>query len=191
MTLLQQVLGEDWHKLPPVIQQHYQLEDGQQNSLTGSMTIAYPTYCFPLIWLIHLFGGLALWRGDNVQTRVQKTTTANTLHWQRIMTYSADICDYFRSQMYYFTDHEVIEMIGFGFGLRLKMTVHNGDLLYQSQGHFWQYGKLRVTLPDWLLLGTATISEHAVSADMFELNFTIKHPWWGETYSYRGCFHLL
>jgi hypothetical protein len=188
MSLLQQVLGEDWHELPRVIQQHYQLEVGQQNSLTGSMTIAYPKYLFPMIWLIHLFGGLALWRGDNVQTRVQKTATANILHWQRIMTYPEGICDYFRSQMRYFADHELVEMIGFGFGLRLKVEVCHGDLLYHSNGHFWQYGKFSLTIPDWLLLGTATISEHAVSADEFYLNFTAEHPWWGETYSYRGCF---
>jgi hypothetical protein len=192
MSLMQQVLADDWHKLPPVIQQHYQLEDGQQNCLEGSMTIAYPKFLFPMIWLIHLFGGLVLWSGDAVQTRVQKKAGADgVLHWQRIMTYPDGKIDYFRSQMRYVTEHELIETTGFGFGLRLKVEVCNGDLLYRSNGHFWQCEKFRVIIPDWLVLGSATISEHALSADEFYLDFTITHPLWGEAYSYRGNFRYV
>jgi hypothetical protein len=39
------------------------------------------------------------------------------------------------------------------------------------------------------LLGSATISEHAVLEDEFYLDFTITHPLWGETYRYRGRFY--
>lgn len=191
MSLLQQALGEDWHKLPGVIQRHYQLYNGQQNVLEGTMAIAYPSFMFPLIWLLHLFGGLVLWSGNEVQTRVQKTAGADILHWQRIMTYPDGKIDYFRSQMRYLDEHELVEMIGFGFGLHLKVEVCNGDLLYRSNGHFWQWRKFSVNIPDWLLLGSATISEHAVSEEEFYLDFTITHPLWGETYSYRGSFRYI
>jgi hypothetical protein len=186
--LMQQVLGADWHKLPRVIQQHYAISEEQSSCLEGTMTIDYPSFMFPLIWLIHLFGGLILWRGVGVQTRVQKTAQAGILHWQRIMIYPDGKIDYFRSQMRYVAEHELIENTGFGFGLRLIVEVNNGDLLYRSNGHLWQCGKFVVNIPDWLLLGTATISEHALSEDEFYLDFSIQHPWWGETYSYRGNF---
>lgn len=190
-SLMQQVLGADWHKLPGVIQRHYQLENEQQNVLEGLMAITYPRFMFPLIWLLHLFGGLVLWSGNEVQTRVQKTAGADILHWQRIMSYPDGKIDYFRSQMRYLGEHELVEMIGFGFGLRLKVEVCNGDLLYYSNGHFWQWGKFSINIPDWLLLGSATISEHALSEEEFYLDFRIQHPLWGETYSYRGRFRYI
>jgi Domain of unknown function (DUF4166) len=187
-SLMQQVLGADWSKLPRVIQRHYEITDQQSSYLEGEMVITYPGFMFPMIWLIHLFGGLILWRGDAVQTRVQKTMQAGVLHWQRIMTYPDGKTDYFRSQMTYLGEHELIESTGFGFGLRLIVEVNNGDLVYRSNGHLWQYGKFVLNIPDWLLLGSATISEHALSEDEFYLDFTIKHPLWGETYGYRGKF---
>lgn len=78
------------------------------------------------------------------------------------MIYPEGISDYFCSQMRYFADHQLIERIGFGFDLRLNVAVGNGDLRYHSNGHFWQWGKFSLTIADWLLLGTATISEHAI-----------------------------
>ncbi len=186
--LMQKVLGADWHKLPRIIQQHYDITDQQTSCIEGEMVIRYPRLMFPMIWLIHLFGGLILWSGEAVHTRVQKTASANSLHWQRIMTYPDGKTDYFSSEMRAITEHQLIESTGFGFGLRLIVEVNNGDLLYRGNGHFWQCGKFVLNIPDWMLLGVATISEHALSEHEFYLDFSIKHPWWGETYSYRGTF---
>jgi hypothetical protein len=190
ICLLQQVVGADWQKLPRVIQRHYEVPDGQSTCLQGTMTIHYPNFMLPMVGIIHLFGGLIFRRGQAVQTRVEKTTSAagNLLHWQRTMTYPDGKTHFFRSRMAYLAEHELIESIGYGFGIRLTVKVENGDLVYRSNGHVWQGFGLRLIIPDCLLLGTATISEHAVAEDRFYLDFTIRHPWWGETYSYRGEF---
>jgi hypothetical protein len=187
--LMQTVLGEDWYTLPRVIQRHYEITDAQTSCIEGEMNINYPSFIFPMIWLIHLFGGLILWKGEAVRTRVQKTAHSNSLHWQRMMIYPDGKSDYFGSEMRPVAEHELIENTGFGFGLRLIVEVNNGDLCYRGNGHFWQCGTFVLPIPDWLLLGTATISEHALSEQEFYLDFTIQHPWWGETYSYRGTFH--
>jgi len=187
--LIQKVLGPDWHKLPRVIQSHYEVSEHRGSCVEGMMTITYPGYMLPLIRLIHRFGGLIVRRGSGVHTRVQKTVADNPLHWQRTMTYIDGKTDTFHSQMAYCAEHELIETIRFGFGLRLTVEVSDGDLVYRSNGHYWQYGRCRITIPDWLLLGSATISEHALSEDEFHLDFTIKHPLWGVTYCYRGNFH--
>ncbi len=189
--LIQQALGSDWQTLPRVIQQHYEVKDDQSSCLEGAMTIAYPNLMLPVIWLIHLFGGLVFRRGSDIHTHVEKTASAagSLLHWQRTMTYRDGKSDYFRSRMRYLSEHELIETIRFGFGLRLTIEANNGNLIYRSNGHFWQCGHIQLTIPDWLLLGSATISEHALSEDEFYLDFTVKHPLWGETYSYRGNFH--
>jgi hypothetical protein len=92
--------------------------------------------------------------------------------------------------MEYQQGNELIEFVGFGFGLYLKLTVENDMLVYRSNGHLWQIGKLRIPIPDMLFLGHATILETAVSENQFELDFKIKHPLFGVTYSYGGVFNL-
>ncbi len=188
-SLMQQVLGEQWAQLPSVLQRHYQIADQQSSQLHGTMEISYPTYVSPLVWLIHLFGGLVLWKGNAVAVAVNKFAAADgILHWRRTLNYADGKIDYFRSQMQFAAAHELDELIGFGFGLRLGVEVIDGDLLYRSNGHFWQCGRLRVGLPDWLLLGTAVIREHVLSDESFYLDFSIRHPLLGLTYCYRGEF---
>lgn len=150
ISLMQKVLGDDWHKLPDVIRKHYQLIGEEQSRLEGVMEIGYPKYLCPIVWLIHLFGGLVLWTGDQVHAQVDKTSEAggDVLHWRRTMTYPDGKIDYFRSEMHYSADRELIETIGFGFGLLLTVEVRDGDLLYRSKGHFWQCGSYRLNIPD-------------------------------------------
>lgn len=187
--LLPKTVGDAWQTLPPVIQRHYAVQEGQGSSLVGVMTIAYPHFMLPMIGLISCFGGLVFRRGSNVHTRVEKTAdNQGVLHWHRTLRFPDGKTAHFRSQMTYQTEHALIETIRYGFGIRLRAEAEDGRLVYRSQGHCWQGAGLRITLPDWLLLGTATISEQALSADSFRLDFTIRHPWWGETYSYRGDF---
>lgn len=191
IPMMQKVLGEDWDLLPEVIQRHYRISDGQQSCLEGTLTIDYPNAQLPMVWLIHLFGGLLLWRGQAAQVRVEKTVGASdgdVLDWHRTITYPDGRSDYFRSRMQFVAEHQVIETIGFGFGLLMDVVVDEGGLRYRSLGHFWQWRGWRLPIPDWLLLGSATISERALSEDVFYLDFTIRHPLWGVSYCYRGDF---
>lgn len=189
-ALMQQVLGEDWHKLPEAIRKHYDIVNGDQSRLRGEMEISYPKYLFPLVWIIHLFGGLVLWPGKTVVAQVEKQAEGSILYWRRTLSYRDGKSDCFYSSMRYAADHELIEDIGFGFGLRMRVEVENGDLLYRSLEHFWQWRNFKLTIPDWLLLGSAEIREQAL-ADGFRLDFRLKHPLWGLAYRYRGEFGYL
>lgn len=190
IPLLQKTLGEDWVKLPPVIQRHYTVSSNSNTCLIGNMEIGYPNFLLPLISLIHLCGGLVSRRGKNIVTRVEKTisTESEELYWQRTLTYPDNKKDYFSSRMFFLQSNELIERVRFGFGLRLKVSVENGNLVYRSNGHIWQYSQLRLTFPDWWVLGKATIIETPISDQQFRLNFSIKHPLWGRCYWYSGIF---
>jgi len=190
IPLLQKVLGDDWDKLPPVIQRHYTIPVDSNTCVRGDMEIAYPNFLLPLISLIHLCGGLVSKRGKKINTLVKKTVSAqNTeLFWQRTLEYSGNKKDSFYSRMVYLQPNELIETVRFGFGLRLKVSVEDGTLVYRSNGHIWQYACLRLTFPDWLLLGKACIIEHPISDREFKLDFSIQHPLWGESYCYHGIF---
>jgi hypothetical protein len=193
IALLQKTLGKDWDKLPSVIQRHYSISTIAPTCLQGNMEIGFPTFLLPLISLIHLCSGLVLWRGKEIHTLVEKTVSKQQtkLHWKRTLTYPDNKKNYFYSQMVYLQDHELIETVRFGFGLRLKVSVEDGCLIYRSNGHIWQYGEFRVTFPDWLVLGSATIIETPISDQQFKLDFSIKHPLWGKCYWYHGVFQYL
>jgi len=188
--LLQKTLGADWDKLPPVIQRHYRTSITNSTCVKGTMEIGYPNYLLPLIALIHLFGGLVLKRGSQIETLVKKTVVAknNTLFWSRVLKYPDNKKDYFFSKMIYLQDHELIETVRFGFGLRLKVSVEKGNLVFRSNGYIWQCGKLNLTFPDWLVLGNATIIEAPITNQQFKLDFSISHPLFGLTYWYHGEF---
>lgn len=191
IALLQKALGEDWNKLPPVIQRHYSVPRNSNTCLKGKMEIGFPNLLLPLISLIHLCGGLVSRRGKDIHTQVEKTISPDNteLIWRRTLIYPDNKKDYFYSSMVYLKDHELIETVRFGFGLRLKVSVEKGNLVYRSNGHIWQCGDLRLTFPDWLVLGVATIIETPISDQQFELDFSIKHAVWGKSYWYSGVFY--
>ncbi len=193
---IQQALGNDWRKLPFVIQAHYQFLQGQQtqNIVTGIMHIDYPAFVKPLLMLVRLMGGLIDLKGDHMNTRVEKWVRADkpdTLFWKRTIQAPNGKSTVFSSRMEYQQNNEVIEFVGGGgFGLNLKLTVENDMLVYRSNGHLWQIGNIKIPILDVLFLGHGTIIETALSDHSFDLDFKINHPLFGVTYSYGGVFNL-
>ncbi|NOQ35732.1 MAG: DUF4166 domain-containing protein [Methylococcaceae bacterium] len=192
--LLKQVLGTDWDKLSPVLRQHYDVPNAKTNRcvLTGTMEIDYPLFITPLIKIIRLFGGLIDIKGQQVSTQVEKWGEPDNafLHWRRTMQTADGQQTIFASKMAYRAENELVELINLGFGLRLKVSEDNGDLLYQSNGHLLKLMGFCIPIPDWLVLGHATIREHALSDNNFRLEFVIRHPLCGETYRYGGVFEI-
>lgn len=188
--LMHQALGDDWFLLPEVIRRHYSINCHSESCVYGDMKIQYPDFLLPLIYMIHAAGGLIKLRGKNIATKVVKSTSddQSSLFWQRSLQSSKGLTDQFSSWMVLKKHNELVEYVGLGFGLRMCVTVENADLIYRSLGHLWSIGSITISIPDWLLLGRATIIEHKIDNQSFELDFQIHHPIWGNSYSYTGVF---
>jgi Domain of unknown function (DUF4166) len=191
--LMQNVLGDEWHQLPSVIQRHYQLHADQKsaNEVTGTLYVRYPFFVRPMLFVTRLMGGLVDLKGDNMSARVEKWVNADapqTLFWKRTIKAQNGKSTVFASRMEYQQGNEIIEFVGGGFGLHLKLTVESNKLVYRSNGHLWQIGKVRIPIPDVLFLGHATITETAISENEFKLDFKIQHPLFATTYRYGGVF---
>lgn len=194
-VLFQTILGNDWNKLPEMIRQHYRLPSGNslQNRVSGTMLIDYPWFVTPILKLIRLFGGLIDAKGANNAVTADKRVDPrlpSCIFWRREIITSDGETIIFASRMEHQQGNELIEFIGGGFGLYLKVTVEDNKLVYRSNDHLWQIGKLKIPIPDVLMLGHATITETAVSDDEFELDFRSSHPWFGDTYRYGGRFKI-
>jgi hypothetical protein len=195
ISFMQKVLGDDWNKLPSVLQQNYQQQADQQttNVVVGTMYVRYPKLVRPMLFLTRLMGGLIDLQGDQLMARVEKWSDAdqpNTLFWKRTIQAPDGKATVFSSRMVYQHGNSLIEYVGGGFGLYLNLSVENNKLIYRSNGHLWQLGKLRIPISDVLFLGHATIIESAISQHQFQLDFRIKHPLFGETYIYGGVFEV-
>lgn len=192
IPLIQRVLGDNWHQLPEVIQRHYQLDNYIQTDsvVAGIMQIHYPLVIKPILFIARLLGALIDLRGSNMQVSVRKWVTqdSETLHWKRTIKEPDGRTIIFASRMEYQQDNQLIEYVGFGFGIRLQLSVEDGRLVYRSVGHLCKTPWFTIPIPDVLFLGHAVIIETALSDTEFELDFTIRHPLWGETYYYGGIF---
>lgn len=189
--LLKQALGPGWERLAAPVRNHYRIRSCSDDwfCLQGTLTVDFPDLMVPVIRLVRRFGGLIEKRGHELDAGVCKRAFPGEpgLFWHRIVE-DAHGRQEFRSSMVIEPDGTLLEKIGGGFGIRLQVSEHNHDLVYQSRGYVWSRGALRVRIPDWMLLGTATIREHASSARHFELDFRIHHPLFGCVYSYSGRF---
>lgn len=189
---MHQVLGEDWHDLPAVIRSHYDIaEPGKSTIVTGSMTIDYPCWLSPVLKLMRLCNALVDLKGGPmvVQVRKWQDPDASALCWRRHIQSGDGRQQLFPSRMVRQQGNELIEYVGMGFGIRLKVSVEDGRLVYRSNGHLLKLGPVVLPIPDSLLLGHAVIREEALSEDSFLLHFEIVHPLWGKTYSYGGIFN--
>lgn len=192
--LIKRALGSDWNKLPPVIQRHYQLSSADNSSsvVYGSLRVNYPAFVRPILVIARSMGALADLRGDAIRVTVKKwiTETSPALNWSREFQASDGRTTIFASQMEYQQANELVEFVGFGFGIRLGIFVDKGRLIYQSKGYLWRYGSITVPIPEVFFLGHATIIETPIDEDKFELDFKITHPLFGQTYEYGGVLHL-
>lgn len=188
-SLIQTALGDEWSQLAEPVRRHYDLHpDGQERyTLQGTMRVDYPTRVWPLILAARMSGALVHRRGENIPVTVQNQARRDTLHWHRTFRYP-DREVVFASRMEHLPGNEIVENVGWGLGIRLRLSARDGGLVFQSHGYLWRWGPLRLKLPDWLLLGTAEIREHADGANGVRLDFKIVHPWWGPTYTYGGRF---
>ena len=89
--LLHQALGSRWYHLAAPIRTHYDIgpESSPETCLKGTLTVEYPNFLAPAIYIIRLFGGLVDKRGSQINTVVRKSSCAASgqLNWQRRLEY--------------------------------------------------------------------------------------------------------
>jgi hypothetical protein len=195
IPVIRHALGSQWEKLHPTVRRHYNLsaDDAAYLRLTGTMyEVDHAAIIKPFIWIAGLFGALVPYRGRDLPVEVinKVKQDGNTLYWQRHFHFPGKGPYRFTSRMETLKNNEIVEYVRYKLGIRMAMSVQNGALCYRSRGYLWKLGPLNVYIPDWLLLGEATIMERGIDDKTVELDFVIRHPLFGQTFTYSGCFTL-
>jgi hypothetical protein len=185
ISLIQRALGKEWDTLPAALKSHYQFDDNYDE---GWLNINYPGYLHPFFSLLHRFGALLNRRGNKVITRVDKKMRDDNLYFARTLRFPDGHIIMFNTRWEYDVDNKLIEFVNPFLGLRMKVWLNNGKLHYESCNYVLQIGSWRVSIPEWLLLGSAYIVESPLDEQNFAMDFYIQHPLLGKIYSYSGEF---
>lgn len=83
---------------------------------------------------------------------------------------------------------EMMECVGGGFGMVLKVYAQDESLHFESTRYFWQALGLRVSLPHWLAPGKTHVVHENISENEFRFTITMTHDHLGETFYQTGTF---
>jgi hypothetical protein len=87
------------------------------------------------------------------------------------------------------TDAEgLIECVGGGMGMWLRLSERAGALHFRSTGYFCALRRWRLALPDWLTPGALTVVHRDEGGGRFRFVISVVHPLLGETFFQDGVF---
>jgi hypothetical protein len=84
---------------------------------------------------------------------------------------------------------EMLEVVGGGFGMKLRVSARDGDMHFISYRYFWKVFGHRLPLPHWLTPGRAHVIHHDMGQGRFMYTISMVHRQLGETFYQRGVFH--
>ena len=194
--VLKQALKEDWDALAPVIRAHYGLAPftTQQVRLQGKMHhVSHSPLANLLIPFARLAGALIPYQGHDVPVHVVNRSLSNrpNYYWERVFFFPGRRPFEFASSMVFTGDHEITEYTRFGFGIRLGLSVNRGGLIERDRGYVLTIGRISIHLPLNLTMGWVSIEERPVSATEFDMEMTLRHPLFGQTFAYDGTFAVV
>jgi len=83
---------------------------------------------------------------------------------------------------------EVLEYVGMGLGMKLQLSVRDGNLHFESDGYFWDVLGVRIPLPGLLTPGKTYLCHRNNSANQFDIRIEIRHALFGTTFTQAGVF---
>lgn len=192
--IFQKVFANDWPHLPPVLKQHYQARCYSKDRVQfqGEMDIQCSgpfKWLSPLIWLM---AAVPPKSERNIPAEVSFISDPDNLAliFHRVFHFSGKKPYQFRSKLYPMANNEVVEVMRWGFAWRFNILWQDERIKMIHRGYGLKWFGHVIPLPLKWLLGRAYAEEIAVDDERFNMLVTIKHPWWGTIYEYKGQFSL-
>lgn len=189
------IFGSDWDDLPVVIKKHY-ANHPYSNEVTiieGKLDV----YCKrPLLWLsplMKLMGQIPTFNEACVPVTVRFESDLNSkaFHFNRKFTFSKQSTYKFQSRMLQINDSEVIEIMRFGFGWKMKYSWDGEKVILKHNGYAFYFLGHYIPLPLTFLIGEGNAAEYPVDDNTFDIKVSITHPLWGDMYGYKGRFEVI
>ena len=193
--VFQIVLAENWEALGSVIKRHYFLRPFSADYIcvSGEMEEIYHSPIAKLLMPFGLlFGAVVPYRGRDVPVDVHYNSSLDNsnIYWDRVFRFSDQHHFHFKSHMEHIRDNEVIVFVRFGVGMKLRVTVEDGAIVFRDNGYIWRmFGKC-IRIPVGLLFGKAYVEERPIDEDRFSMKMILQHSVFGVMFRYNGQFSL-
>lgn len=196
--LFKKILRDEWKKLHPQIQRRFEKNptpgmplryEGTLEELSSSFwgrALAYFTQPF-------IQGALMPYTAYHFPVDIQVYCKENLpyIFKQRIYNLPGRKPVQFTSYMMESSKGEVLEYVGAGLGMKLKVFEKDSSLHFQSDGYFWDIGFCRIPLPDILTPGKTYLTHVNEGDNKFRIRIDIKHKLFGHMFTQAGVFREL
>ena len=187
-----QLLGETaWGCLPEAVQQRFATTAHAHGITTyqGSMTVRASLLGRGLAQVCRLIGTpVAPWTGENVSMRVRVFESDQGIVWERRYEFPDRAAVVVRSTKELNAEGALVESLGAGLHMRLRVYEEHGRLHFVSTGYYFEAVGLRLTLPNWFLPGITHVIHEDLGGGEFRFTMTTDHAWLGQLYFQEGAF---
>ncbi len=183
-----------WYRLPPVVRARF---DGTQGRFAEKIYVGVMTEVRTSrigLWLARLCTVLGtpivplVGRNIPMFVRLFHVPKCAGIAWERIYRFPEQPILTVRSTKMLAGDGALIESLGFGLCMPLKLAEVNGELHFISQGYYFQWGVLRIPLPRGFPPGATTIIHRDLGNGRFCFILKTNHPWFGQMFYQEGYF---
>ena len=191
-----EILGESgWARLKPEIRRRFSVRPaaGQCVRYSGvmeSVDLSFMGWLFAQV--CRLIGTpLVPFRGKKVRTQIElvRDRKLNGVAWHRAYYFGPERIFTVRSTKSHCGNGELIEHIGCGFSMRLKLSEREGDLVFTSTAYQLSIAGRTLQIPPLLTPGITTVTHEQIDGDRFRFSLSVDHPLLGTTIFQDGEFY--
>jgi hypothetical protein len=183
-----------WRRLPPAVRERFAWKPVQGAAIRyrGVMAVVRCSAVGALMaQLCRVIGTpLAPYCGRDVPVTVtlRRDDESGGIVWERLYRFAGRAAVRCVSVKRVSAGEGLLECVGGGVGMWLRLSERRGELHFRSIGYFWRRGRFRLALPSWLSPGELHVVHADLGAGRFRFCIAVRHRLFGETFFQDGVF---
>lgn len=191
--LFRDELGDGWESLAENIRKRFDHDPfpGETIRYSGTMSRVKCSRIGKLLaWFIQYTGALMTHEGNDIPVEISVwTEPGNKAVFKRREYQFPKIKPFvFRSRMLRDDRGRLVEHVGGGFGMYIRVRAVDHNLHFEDDGYFVEYFGLRLSIPGLLAPGRVRLRHEDIAVDEFAITIEIVHPFFGLMYYQQGNF---
>lgn len=194
-ALFKSQIGADWEKVDKRIQIRFDADPnpGKPIYYKGTMKLLKRSWFGWILAKMTFFtdGAFCAWNGIDIPAEIEvyKEEGCDDICKVRRYYFPNKKKPYiFISRMHLNAKGDLLEFVGAGFGMIVKVKEKDGALFFTNGSYFLQIGSIRLTIPALLSPGKVILTHTNIGANQFRIEIDITHPIFGQVFYQDGIF---
>ena len=192
--IFQSVFGESWEKIAPVIGRRYANRPYTEDKVTVEGTLdvmcSGPVRVLaPLLWLLRTVPPMNV-KEVPVSVNFHSNPHSKEVAFDRVFRFEKRGAYYLRTRMIQIKANDIMEILNYGICWLATCSWINDKVVMRHKGYALKLMGHSVVLPITFLFGEVEGEETPIDDETFHTRVTIKHPWFGVVYEYKGLLKI-